>query len=183
MRRKMKEKPIATQLRMGSLHPFGALRGYTPLGGGEAEIYRAMREAIPLLVAAIGKLVRLTGGFTVECENQTAQEQLRRFLFTVPCGHGQRGIDSFLTAYLDSLLTYGRAVGEMVVSRGRLLAVCWGDVTALEVQSGESCLETILCGRDEHGLIRPLPYQQLLLFTTMNPEPANPYGEIGRAHV
>lgn len=112
----------------------------------------------------------------MECENQTAQEQLRRFLFTVPCGHGQRGIDSFLTAYLDSLLTYGRAVGEMVVSRGRLLAVCWGDVTALEVQSGESCLETILCGRDEHGLIRPLPYQQLLLFTTMNPEPANPYG-------
>lgn len=176
MRRKIKEKPIETQLRMGNIHPFGALRGYMPLGGGEAEIYRAMREAIPILDAAIGKMVRLTGGFTVECENPAAQKGLQRFLGTVPCGHGQRGIDSFLTAYLDSLLTYGRAVGEMVVSRGRLLAVCWGDVNALEVQSGDSCLETVLCGRDENGQMRPLPYQQLLLFTTLNPEPANPYG-------
>ena len=34
----------------------------------------------------------------------------------------------------------------------------------------------MLWGRDEHGLLRPLPYQHLLLFTTMNPEPAHPYG-------
>ena len=29
---------------------------------------------------------------------------------------------------------------------------------------------------DEHGLMRPLPYQNLLLFTTWHPEPAHPYG-------
>ena len=94
----------------------------------------------------------------------------------MPCGRGQYGIDSFLSAYLDSLLTYGRAVGEMVVAGGRLRAVCWGDVTALEAQEGDNPLETVLWGRDEHGLLRPLPYQHLLLFTTMNPEPAHPYG-------
>jgi len=34
----------------------------------------------------------------------------------------------------------------------------------------------VIWGPDEHGMMRPLPYQQLLLLTTMNPEPAHPYG-------
>ena len=164
------------QLRNGSTHPFTSLRGYTPLGGSEERIYRQMRQAIPVLDAAVGKLVRLSGGFSVECKNEEAQRKLENFLATVPCGRGQSGIDSFLGAYLDSLLTYGRAIGEMVVANGKLRAVCWGDVTELEVQEGESVLDTVIWGKDEKGMMRPLPYQQLLLFTTMNPEPENPYG-------
>ena len=164
------------QLRSGNAHPFGAMRSFQPLGGGEERIYRELREALPVLDAAVGKMVRLCGGFQPKCRNPEAQERLETFLKTVPCGRGQLGMDSFLSGYLDSLLTYGRAVGEMVVAGGRLRAVCWGDVTALEAQEGENPLETVLWGRDEHGLLRPLPYQHLLLFTTMNPEPAHPYG-------
>ena len=164
------------QLRSGNAHPFGAMRSFQPLGGGEERIYRELREALPVLDAAVGKMVRLCGGFQPKCRNPEAQEKLEHFLKTVPCGRGQVGMDSFLSGYLDSLLTYGRAVGEMVVAGGRLRAVCWGDVTALEAQEGENPLETVLWGRDEHGLLRPLPYQHLLLFTTMNPEPAHPYG-------
>ena len=164
------------QLRSGNAHPFGAMRSFQPLGGGEERIYRELREALPVLDAAVGKMVRLCGGFQPKCRNPEAQERLETFLKTVPCGRGQVGMDSFLSGYLDSLLTYGRAGGEMVVAGGRLRAVCWGDVTALEAQEGENPLETVLWGRDEHGLLRPLPYQHLLLFTTMNPEPAHPYG-------
>ena len=164
------------QLRNGDTHPFGAMRGFVPLGGGEERVYREMREAIPVLDAAVGKMVRLCGGFEVKCRNRTAQEKLNEFLRMMPCGRGQMGIESFLSGYLDSLLTYGRAVGELVVAGGKLRAVCWGDVTSLEAQEGENALETVLWGMDEHGLMRPLPYQQLLLFTTMNPEPGHPYG-------
>ena len=164
------------QLRSGTVHPFGALRGYTPLGGGEEMVYRQMREAIPVLDAAVGKLVRLSGGFTPECRNREAQQKLERFLETVPCGRGQFGINNFLSGYVDSLLTYGRAVGEMVVGGGKLRAVCWGDVNGLEVCQGDSPLDMELWGPDERGVMRPLPYQQLLLFTTWNPEPGHPYG-------
>ena len=164
------------QLRSGNAHPFGAMRSFQPLGGGEERIYRELREALPVLDAAVGKMVRLCGGFQPKCRNPEAQEKLEHFLKTVPCGRGQVGMDSFLAGFLDSLLTYGRAVGEMVVAGGRLRAVCWGDVTALEAQEGDNPLETVLWGRDEHGMLRPLPYQHLLLFTTMNPEPAHPYG-------
>ena len=179
MKRKKKESGVPAavcQLRGGSVHPFGALRGYVPLGAGEEQVYRQMREAIPVLDAAVGKLVRLSGGFEVECRSLEAGERLNRFLETVPCGRGQYGINNFLAGYLDSLLTYGRAVGEMVVSGGKLRAVCWGDVTALEVCEGDSPLDMVIWGPDSRGLMRPLPYQQLLLFTTMNPEPAHPYG-------
>ena len=179
MKRK-KEKTGAVsavcQLRGGSIHPFGAMRGFTPLGGGEERIYREMREALPVLDAAVDKMVRLCGGFEVKCRSRQAQEKLNTFLRMMPCGRGQLGIESFLSGYLDSLLTYGRAVGELVVAGGKLRAVCWGDVTALEVEEGNDSLDMVLWGRDEHGLMRPLPYQHLLLFTTMHPEPVHPYG-------
>ena len=179
MKRKKKEAggvAAVCQLRTGDTHPFGAMRGFVPLGGGQERIYREMREAIPVLDAAVGKMVRLCGGFQVKCKNAEAQRRLEKFLQLVPCGRGQAGMDSFLSGYLDSLLTYGRAVGEMVVAGGKLRAVCWGDVTQLEVQEGENSLETVIWGMDAHGLMRPLPYQHLLLFTTMNPEPGHPYG-------
>ena len=178
MKRKKEKNSVAAvcQLRNGEIHPFGAMRGFVPLGGGEERVYREMREAIPVLDAAVGKMVRLCGGFEVRCRSAEAQEKLNSFLQMMPCGRGQMGIESFLSGYLDSLLTYGRAVGELVVAGGKLRAVCWGDVTELEVEEGENSLEVVLWGRDAHGLMRPLPYQHLLLFTTMHPESAHPYG-------
>ena len=178
LKKKRKETgPVAVcQLRNGQSHPFGALRHFVPLGSGEEEIYRQLREAIPVLDAAVGKLVRLSGGFSVKCRNLLAQNRLEQFLKTLPCGYGQVGIDSFLSCYVDSLLTYGRAVGEMVVVDGRVRGLCWGDVTALDVCQGQNPLEVVLWGPDEHGAMRPLPLQHLLLFTALNPEPKHPYG-------
>ena len=169
--------PVAIcQLRNGQTHPFGALRGFTPLGGGEEQIYRQIREAIPVLDAAVGKLVRLSGGFSVACPNGYVQRRLEEFLKTMPCGYGQVGIDSFLSCYVDSLLTYGRAVGEIVVIGNRVAGLCWGDVTQLEAVEGDSPMEVVLWGPDSGGMMRPLPYPHLLLFTTLNPEPKHPYG-------
>lgn len=177
MKRKQPEQPVGaavTQLRGGQGHPFGSLKSYIPLCGTEFRLYRSMREALPVLDAAITKLVRLVGGFTVTCPQ--GQEGLQHFLQTVPCGRAQFGIHSFLSAYLDSLLLYGRAIGEMVVAGGQLAALCWGDVSALQLEEGASPLDVTICGPDERGCLRPLPYQHLLLLTTLNPEPANPYG-------
>ena len=177
-RKKTEAAPVAAvcQLRDGRTHPFGALRNYIPLGTSDDRVYREMREGIPVLDAAVAKLVRLSGGFQVECRNQAAQQKINDFLAVVPCGRGQMGINNFLAGYLDSLLTYGRAIGEMVVAGGKLRAICWGDVTRLQIEEGDNPLETVIWGPDENGRLRPLPYQQLLLFTTMNPEPSHPYG-------
>ena len=75
MKRKKEKSGVAAvcQLRNGDLHPFGAMRGFVPLGGGEERVYREMREAIPVLDAAVVKMVRLCGGFEVKCRTTDAQ--------------------------------------------------------------------------------------------------------------
>ena len=178
-KKQKKDLPVtacACQLRSTGGYPFGTLKSFVPLGTGEEQVYRKLREAIPVLDAAVSKLVHLSGGFRVKCQNPQAQKRLEHFLAQMPCGYGQEGIECFLAGFLDSMLTYGRAVGEMVVSGGRLKAVCWGDVTTLQIREGDNALDTVLYGPDEKGNMRPLPYPHLLLFAVMNPEPAHPYG-------
>ena len=176
---RQKPKPAAqVQLRQAGRHPFGAMDGYVPLGRGDLAVYRAIREAVPVVDAAVAKLVRLSGGVTVQCRDSAAQESLERFLKTVPTGRGQRGIQSFLDCYLDCLLTCGRAVGEIVPSQGGgdIAALLCGDVERLEIREGDSPLDVTLCVRDRDGTIRTLPRQELLLFTTFQPEVGHPYG-------
>ena len=168
----------AAQLRDAGRHPFVQLDGYVPLHRGEIALYRAIREAVPVVDAAICKLVRLCGGVSVVCRDRAAQEELNRFLRTVPVGWGQRGIQSFLDQYLDSMLVCGRAVGEIVPARdGRdIAAVLCADVSRVEIREGESPLDFALCVRDGDGTVREPERQELLLFTPFQPEAGAPCG-------
>ena len=177
-RRKQEVSAPAVQLRNGEHHPFGVLQDYVPLGRGEARLYRAVREAVPVVDAAIYKLIRMTGGAAVRCGDRTAEAALAEFLRTVPAGRGQFGLNAFLEGYLDSLLTCGQAVGEIVpAADGReIAALLCGRVEDLEIREGDSPLHFTLCGPDESGQMAELPYQDLLLFTPLNPEADSPYG-------
>ena len=171
-------RAAAAQLRDAGRHPFVQMDAYVPLHCGEIALYRAIREAVPVVDAAICKLVRLCGGVKVVCRDGRAQEGLDRFLRTVPVGRGQRGIQSFLDQYLDSMIVCGRAVGEIVPARdGRdVAAVLCGDVGRVEIREGDSPLDFSLCVRDSTGRVRELERQDLLLFTPFQPEAGAPYG-------
>ena len=147
-------------------------------GSGEERLYRAVRQAVPAVDAAIGKIIRLAGGVSVCCDDEQAQAQLAEFLRTVPAGRGQVGLNAFLDMYMDSLLTSGQAVGEIVLSAGReeIAAVLCGRVEDIQIREGSSPLEFTIWGYGENGLPRPLPRQELLLFTPCHPEAENPYG-------
>ena len=168
----------AAQLRDGGRHPFVQLDGYVPLGRGETRLYRAIREGVPVVDAAICKLVRLCGGVKALCRDGRAQEGLDRFLRTVDVGRGQRGIQAFLDQYLDSMLVCGRGVGEIVpAADGRdIAAVLCADVDRVEIREGDSPLDFALCVRDGLGPVRVPERQELLLFTPFQPEAGAPYG-------
>lgn len=157
--------------------PFGGLGGYVPLGQGEITLYRAIRENVPILDAAVVKLVRLCGGVKVVCTPE-GQAGLNRFLERVPTGRGQEGLQSFLDRYLDSMLVCGRAVGEIVLepSGQEIAGLLCGRVEDIEIQEGEHPLDCVLCLRDGAGQAKPLPWQELLLFTPYQPEVGHPYG-------
>lgn len=165
------------QLRSTQSHPFSLIDSYTPLGGGETRLYRMIREAVPVVDAAILKIVRLTGGFEARCADKRAERELNEFIRTVPVGRGQTGLECFLSAYLDSMVTCGRAVGETVVNGNRdIAAVLCGNVADVQIREGKTPLDFELCGVSETGCAVPFRYQNLLLFTPFNPEADSPYG-------
>lgn len=168
----------AVQLRDGGRHPFGVMDRYVPLRNGEIALYRAVREAVPIVDAAVLKLIRLVGGVGVQCGDRRGQAGLELFLRRVNVGRGQRGIQAFLDCYLDSMLTCGRAIGEIVLAPDGedIAAVLCGNVADLEIREGKSPLDFALCARRGGGVIEELPYPELLLFTPFQPETDSPYG-------
>lgn len=168
----------SVQLREAGHHPFGLLGQYVPMRSGEIRLYRAVREAVPVVDAAIYKLIRMTGGVRATCQDAAAQRQLQTFLRTVPTGRGQQGINAFLDCYLDSLLVCGRAIGEIVPARGGrdIAALLCGRTDCIDIREGSQPLEFCICGPDETGRMVPLPFQNLLLFTPLHPEAEHPYG-------
>ena len=177
-KQKRREPPAAVvQVRRGEGQPFGVLDRYVPLRGGEIALYRAIREGVPILDAAIWKLVRLCGGVGVRCADPKAQAGLEEFFRTVDTGWGQRGIQSFLDRYLDDLFTCGHGLGEIVLDpEGKeIAALLCADPEQVEVKIGDSPLDFTLC-RAGLGEERALPYQELLLFTPFQPTGDAPCG-------
>ncbi|MCI8421930.1 MAG: phage portal protein [Lawsonibacter sp.] len=177
-KQKRREPPVpVVQVRSVQGQPFGALDRYVPLRPGELPLYRAIREGVPIVDAAIWKLVRLCGGVSARARDSAAQAGLERFLKTVDTGWGQRGIQSFLDRYLDDLFTCGRGLGEIVLDgEGRdIAALLCADPEQVEVKVGDSPMDFRLCLR-RAGAPEELPWQALLLFTPFQPTGDAPYG-------
>ena len=178
-RRTKAEPPAApvVQVRQGESHPFAMMEGYAPLQSGQVQLYRSIREAVPIVDAAIWKLVRLCGGVEIKSRDPAAQEELERFWKGVDTGWGQRGVQAFLDRYLDDLFTCGQGLGEIVLSAdGRnIAALLCADPTQVEAKLGDSPLDFRLCQRKVGGA-QELPWQQLLLFTPFQPTAEEPCG-------
>ena len=177
-KQKRREPPApVVQVRRGGGQPFGVLDRYIPLRTGEAALYRAIREGVPIVDAAIWKLIRLCGGVGVRCDDRTAQAGLEAFFKTVDVGWGQRGVQAFLDRYLDDLFTCGHGLGEVVLTPdgGDIAALLCADPEQVEVKAGDSPLDFRLC-RAGMGEDRELPFQELLLFTPFQPTGDAPCG-------
>ena len=145
---------------------------YLPQSSGELRLYRALREGVPIIDAAIGKLLRLVGSFQVCCGNPAAGRALADFLRNVPVNYGGCGIQAFLTAYFAQLLTYGNAVGEMVLnSAGEIGALYNAALEDVEFKA-LSPLKMQVCRR-EQGQSIPVDYPELVVTTALNPEPGS----------
>lgn len=151
-------------------NPFNFLNGYVPLTNGHTNLYRGLREAIPVIDAAIYKLVRLTVGFRIECSDEKNTEIINSFLETVPVGSNRYGIYEFISSYFEQLLTYGTAVGEMVTDkRGNLAALFNADLRNIELKKSDDGMKTLVC-TGFPGPVQPVKYQNLVLLSVLNPE-------------
>ena len=153
----------------------GAMNGYVPLRGAEHRLYEQVRAAVPMIDAALQKIVRLTGGFALECDDKAAQVELERFRAEVKTGACRAGLDAFLERYLDDLLTYGGAAGEIVLTcDGREVYGLYNTpLENLEVLCPETPMDARFYVRTGMGR-REAENQGLILYSALNP----PAGEV-----
>lgn len=144
----------------------------------QVNLYDALREAVPVIDAAIMKTIRLTGGFSVDCDDENAQASLDDFLQNVNVGGVSTGMESFIMSYLDNILVYGNAVGEIVLNKDNteivgLYNAHLGDVT---LRHGGNPLDVQVCTNDQNGNLTPVARHNLIVHTALNPKPAELYG-------
>ncbi len=148
----------------------------TPLATSEQRMYDALRASVPIIDAAIGKIVRLSSGFTVKCKNAAAQSAMDDFLLNIKVGPSGHGIDAFVSQYLDRLLTWGTAVAEIVpYTSGDIAAIYCADNEDLELLCGDDPLNVTVC-TNFNGKIEPVKNQERLLFSALNPMPGSVQG-------
>ena len=143
----------------------------------EAPLYLALRQSVPLIDAALQKIVRLTVDFTLAAEDPKAQEALNRFAAEVPVGASSVGLTAFAGQYLDSLLCYGNAVGEVVLTRDceGIAGLYLPPLSHLTFLQGESPLDAVICTGEV--VVSPLPCPELVHFTALHPAPGEITGQ------
>ena len=155
---------------------FGILDGYVPLSTPQSKLYYALREAVPVIDAAVFKIVRLASGFKVACADQKAQAALDRFLQSVPVGGNQRGLDAFVSSYFEQLLTCGTALGEIVTDGyGHIAALYNAPLKDIELRRAGNGIDIEVCVRQGFESV-PVPYPELVILSVLNPEPGRPEG-------
>lgn len=137
----------------------------------ERELYSSLREAVPIIDAAIGKIVRLLGNFKVTVHDNSAQSIVDDFIKNVTISGSSRGLYGFICTYIDELLTYGEAVGEMVLSNDgeQISALYNASLDDVQIVPCKSPLKLLVC-KSDCGDITPVKNQELVFTTLLNPK-------------
>ena len=141
----------------------------------ESRLYRELREKVPVIDAAIMKLIRLLGEFKIVCENEQSQNAMDDFVSRVPVGGVSTGLYTFICSYFDQLLTCGKAVGEIAVYEdGGVAALYNAPADAIVLREGENPVDIkmVHSGISEKEIERP----ELICVTLLNPLPGTMKG-------
>lgn len=135
----------------------------------EKELYDRLRNAVPVIDSALMKIIRLTGGFKVICSEEKLQSELDFFLENVPVGIDGKSISTFADNFLDSILTYGSAIGEIVPDiSGKCIAGLWnGDVSKIRISTGETPFSRKYFIRDINGNEKTILHPERILYSSL----------------
>lgn len=142
------------------------------------QLYRQLRYAVPIIDAALSKIIRLTGSYSVIASDPSVQKQLDVFVQQIPCDFSGQGLQSFTDRFLDSLLTCGNALGELLVDSRRrcITGLHCAEPDLVCLKPGKSGRAFFLRMTDGSPEERPLPHPERLLFCALHPPAGQIYG-------
>lgn len=161
--------PVLASQGNNKNHIFSEIENYMPSQHMQYDLYDSLREAIPVIDAAIYKTVRLTGGFRVEAEDKRYNKILDEFVKGVTTDAGQCSLQTFMDAYFEQLLTYGISAGEMIVDcEGKVKYLYNADCRNIVLKRNKKHFDEIdVCATDGIN-ITPAVHQDRIVFSTLN---------------
>lgn len=168
---------VQTAVSNKKTHPFIDIENYNPLSKFKFRLYSSLRDAVPAIDAAISKLVRLIGTFKIECEDEETSFKVNEFLENIKVGICSTGIDSFIFIFLDQLLTYGTAIGEIVPNENfdNIVALYNSSLKNVELRCDSKSLE-LLVYRKSGGKLSLIEHPEFIVISSFNTEPDQIYG-------
>lgn len=147
------------------------LSGYSSFDPISNELFRSLRESVPVIDAAIYKTVRLIGGFKIQTTDKRFDKVMEDFLKNVPADSGQISLQGFIDMYFDRLLTYGTSVAEMVTDEeGRVVYLYNAPQNSVVLKRNKTDFRKVdVCYSEDFGS-EPLEFQDRLVFSTLNAE-------------
>ena len=157
----------AVQTSNSSNHPYYQLSSYMPMNG-ESRVYVELRNAVPILDAAINKIVRLCEGFKFDTGNDSINEMMNSYFDSINVGGNQRGITAFVSNYLNQLLTFGTAIGEVVLCDDGIYALYNSELSAIELKRAQNGIDV-----DYYNFGNKIKQPELILYSVLNPQPGD----------
>lgn len=169
--KKYSPSPVAAVQTTSNSGVLKSFEHFSPLSSGHIRLYRDLRNNVPVIDAAIGKLVRLVCAFNLTCTNKEIEEEMQSFFKNVQVGGNSRGIDTFISTYFDELLTCGTAVGEIIPTvSGSFGALYNTNLEDISLKRNENGFDIDICLNSIGNATPPRP--DLIMMSVLNPTPS-----------
>lgn len=143
----------------------------------EATFYEFLREAIPIIDAAIGRLTSLDGHIEVRGKDEALVDEIQEWFYNVPVNSVQKGVQAFHQSFTSEAFEQGFAVGEFISNKDRtdIVELRTADSKYIKFKRNATGGLDIFQKADGDLTERPLNLENLLYFS-INNENQNPYG-------
>ncbi len=140
-------------------------------------LYESLRDNIPIIDAAISKTAKLIGGCHIKCEDPKIQALLDDFVQNIRVNACSYGLETFINIYFEQMLTYGTAIGEIVLdSNNEICALYNASLEDVELKEHDSPLNIGVYVRNSNGLCE-VACPELILLSALNAKPGCISGE------
>ncbi len=172
------KKDLLVQTRPKKITEIETIFGSSISENTKNYVYRKIRDYIPIVDAAFEKIEKITGSFKFSCKDKKAENFLNDFALNVKVGHSMTGLYAFLQIYLDSLLMYGNAVGEIVLDKNyNIKALYNANIDDIFLCLDKDGLDVDVYVKGESLTPIKTKNKNLILFSSLNPNPGEVKGK------
>jgi len=170
--KKQASLPVASVQTSGNRGFISSFGSFSPASSAAFSLYGELRKSVPIIDAAIEKLVRLVCDFEITCSDKNAEREMQNFFRSVPVGGNSKGLEAFISTYFDQLLTYGTAVGEIIPTvSGSFGALYNTSLHDISLKRNENGFDVDICLSGVGAETPPRP--DLIMMSALNPSPGH----------